>query len=95
MLVSDLLASEADWIKGPMAVDANGVLCGPTNLKACRWCLLGAICKCYPTLDGRREAAAKLQPLVVPYGFNSLSEFSDNPNTTFGMLKGVLATAGV
>lgn len=48
MKVYELLGSEDKWTKQAYARDIDCKTVSPLSVKACRWCIVGAILKCYP-----------------------------------------------
>lgn len=45
--VYDLLSNKENWTQGVYAETVNGTPCDAFSSEACRWCLLGAMIKCY------------------------------------------------
>ena len=45
--VRELLIDESKWHKGNFAIDSEGLEVSPNDKNACKWCLMGAIKKCY------------------------------------------------
>lgn len=48
MKVHELLTDETKWCKGDLALDSNKKPVSPTDESAVCWCMLGAMCRCYP-----------------------------------------------
>jgi hypothetical protein len=42
-----LLEPPEAWVQGALAVDCDGHHCPPDDPTACRWCVVGALKKCY------------------------------------------------
>lgn len=53
MKVWQLLDSPEKWCRGHLAVDRKGQLTDPESAAARRWCLFGAICRCYTSGRGK------------------------------------------
>lgn len=51
MKVKDLLTDEKKWIKKYQAVDNFGKDVSIFDTRACKWCLYGAVIKCYGAGD--------------------------------------------
>jgi hypothetical protein len=47
MKIRELLSDESRWTQRTDARDDRGAPCNPSSRYARRWCLLGAISKCY------------------------------------------------
>lgn len=47
MKLQDLLVNETKWLQGCYSKDKYGNTVNPHSDLACRWCLVGAIQKCY------------------------------------------------
>lgn len=87
MKVKELLADPNAWTQGAMARGADGgavTPVGSSSVPACKWCLLGAVAKCYhdrPILGGQviraiHQAISKLD------GAGSLVMWNDAPGRT-------------
>lgn len=46
----ELLSSPEKWTKGEEARDSDGMPCLSEFSKACSWCILGALRKCYRSM---------------------------------------------
>lgn len=74
-----------------MAVDANGRMTHSLSKNATRWCLVGALERCYPV--GTRIAVAdRVRKVVNSY---SLSGWNDNPARSFEDVRKALIEADV
>lgn len=47
MKAYELLANPDSWIKNSFAKDKNGKRTTPSNPSAVKWCIVGAVSKCY------------------------------------------------
>lgn len=82
--VKELLATSETWTRGCFALDASGNETTSNDLRACKWCLLGAvekICtvKYYRTAQFLDTLIAKWYPLRAPYNSPvvNVSDFND------------------
>lgn len=72
------------WIKGRLAIDNQGSYCSPIDPRACGWCTVGAIRKCFNN-DGYCDAFYKLLFEKIRNKYNKYSdieEFNDAPSRT-------------
>lgn len=73
--VKDFLTPE-NWCKGEMAVDLAGNPVSWQSSEAVKWCVLGAIGKCYGRFD--TSAIDRLKDVVVKRGYPKwISSFND------------------
>jgi hypothetical protein len=79
MKIKTLLKDKKRWTQGAMARNKYGNPIHPTNPKAVRWCLQGAITKCYPDPRIRYSVARILQDLLP---ICTLSSFNDHSEHT-------------
>jgi hypothetical protein len=81
MKVSQLLSSPARWTRGAAARTSSGDGTSPHDPKACRWCLIGAVQKCYPRDAGRIAAwnaiFAAIGKVIRLSQFNDANKFAD------------------
>lgn len=75
MKVKDLLNSRARWTRGKCARDKHGHGVEPLSPRACRWCLIGAIDKCYPEDNG--QIFRKIVDGISPVTGECLSGWND------------------
>ena len=47
MKVKELLSDESKWVQGNFAVNSQGHYAPSSSDEACRWCIGGAILRCY------------------------------------------------
>lgn len=76
MKVYELLDKPEKWCQGHMAEDHFGKIINADSSLACRWCLVGAICRCYPIDTGME----KLKDIV-----NKLDKVSELPLISVGI----------
>ncbi len=81
MKIYELLDSPDKWTQGAFANDERGVSVGPNDKLASRWCMAGALDKCYPR-EGREEAAKKLREFADEAGI-SIALWNDAPDRTY------------
>jgi len=60
MKVKELLINENKWTHDNYAVDNNERIVSPQSDKATKWCVIGAIIRCYPDLQLRVKIINKL-----------------------------------
>lgn len=84
MKISELLDSPEKWIKGANARDIHNIPVLSDDSRAIKWCLIGAILKCYR--EKEVEICWKIET-KIPACFSCVVGFNDNPNTTFEMVK--------
>lgn len=78
MKPSQLLADPLNWTTGQSAINADGQTVSAISLEACKWCLLGALSKCYNG-DALSEAIRKVRAKLREKGLTqSLWWFNDN-----------------
>lgn len=70
---------EAGWCQGPCAIDANGEAVGVNDVRACKWCMFGAI-NCF--VDGYSTAERLLNDVVVSMGHIGFINFNEAPDRT-------------
>ncbi len=76
MKVQELL-TEDNWVKGSNARDKNNNSVHPTSDEACKWCLFGAIIRCYiATSEILERIGDKIEE-------NSVTIWNDDPQRTF------------
>lgn len=106
MKVIELYSDESKWAKNSYAYSEDGRKVASFNENACKWCLAGAITKCYSS-DAYairvvvRKAIRKLfgdkwdeKNLCEEFRTNEVM-FNDDPETTFEQVMAVLMEAGV
>ena len=84
MKVKELLESKENWIKGHCALTKNNELTSSNSADAAKWCLIGAIIRCYGVV-GFAEFITEIKQHILP--FSSVSLWNDTPNRTFEEVK--------
>lgn len=97
MKPSELLAKPESWCVTAMARNADGNARSPDDPDACRWCVAGAIFKCYRGNDtARKEAmeaiAAKLPKDAPLY---AVHEWERNPARTHAEILALVEEANL
>ena len=70
-----LLEKEKSWTRGSVARDRHGHEVNVHDTLACRWCMFGAILRCYPENDDRYVAMVRIG-LRLP---NDIGAWNDAP----------------
>lgn len=86
MKVRDLLTDESKWTKGVFASTANGRRAAFCESDAVRFCLLGAITRCYPYTE-RHVAIDRVASQLSGRG---IAEWNDDKNTTFADVRSLV-----
>lgn len=103
--ISMLLSDETKWCKYQLGITAEGRAVHGTNSAAVKWCLLGAVEKCYSGFElgpvnaaasspGRKIAKA-IGKLFPRFKGQPISMFNNHPMTVFSQIKKVVKLAGV
>jgi hypothetical protein len=80
MKVAELLSDESKWTTRFLARDVNNNSCHFNEIYACKWCMLGAILKCYGRdLDGYNKAHLKIRDMTGYdiVGFNDSATYEE------------------
>ena len=85
MKIRELLSDESKWIKWHEAQDKGGKVVDPLNPKAAKWCLQGAMAKCYfkKSHIGFSKIEDSLCREVGKRGYSLIVSFNDDPRITF------------
>ena len=105
MNINKLFSSARKWVKFRLGVDADGNGTLPDASDAVRWCLLGAVHKCYPGY-GRDTQAAIIRLRDVISGLypefvdrysdaGTIVNFNNDAKTDFRKIKRVIKAANV
>ena len=92
MTVAELLEKPENWCRKYYAEDANGIRTKPENQSAVRWCVIGAIRKCYFGQTQQIEAETKLTKVT---GTWNLSLWNDCLSTTHQKMLEAVKEAGI
>ncbi len=93
MKAHELLDRPGKWTKGYYATDTNYNEVVPDDPKACRWCVYGALRKCYEKGDEFSAVLSKLtNRLVSNPNFNPsvVTYWNDHPDTVWGTVHDLL-----
>jgi hypothetical protein len=98
MKIKELLTDESKWCKGMFASDVADYEVAPESAAAVKWCLLGAIYKCYGRkkktkhgtmlMFGSRAKKVKFKLLneEIGTGGDWIESWNDNPKRKFKAL---------
>jgi hypothetical protein len=96
MKVRELLRDETTWLQGRVARDARGAKVVPEDATAVRWCVVGAIARCY----GPRQEA--IWPRVLAgLGLEArkdpsrIARWNDQTQTTFAAVRRLIDTLDI
>ncbi len=104
MTISELLTDESKWTTEVYARDAAGRPVSAVDPTACRWCLTGAMIRCYTDPDQADAAEAKLlaawarwEPRAHEQNptASTLTGWNDAFGRTFEDVKALVEEAGV
>ena len=93
MKVKELLSDRSKWCQGSFATDAEGNPRGIMAPDATRFCLRGALGRCYPEQTEYDAARKRLESSLSSH--SCLMEFNDSTFTTFTDVKELLERADV
>lgn len=85
----ELLDSPEKWCKGANALTSDGMEVSACDPRACRWCLEGALRKCYGSFD------LKIQAVRDALNTHYVFEWNDAPERTFEEVRNALIAADV
>jgi hypothetical protein len=80
MKTYELLNSPDKWCKGANALSESGASVNDSSPGACKWCVNGALRKCYPTIDERSPLYNKIW--LETNGL-FIAEWNDAPERTW------------
>ena len=84
MKIQKLLKTKRNWIKFRMGADKYGRYANPVGVSAAKWCLIGAIYKCYGIDDVRTtRIIKKVRKELNMRGGDGIDDWNDDPNRTF------------
>ena len=88
MKVKELLTDESKWIKEWFAMSERGRYVPPNSRLACKWCLRGAIRRCYEVVDNLyTDNVVDVEQKVVNVIGMSIPKWNDAPERTFADVK--------
>lgn len=94
MKVKDLLSSSDKWCQGFEAKTIDGHPVSPHVDEAARWCIVGAISKCYGD-DTPEYYAAREKFAEVIHDVQPISVWNDEPGRTFTEVRKKVLKAGI
>lgn len=77
MTIEELLSDKSRWTTRCCARDTNDNFVDMDAPTACKWCLIGAVYKCYSGTDGMR-VLSDVQKEISVAGFKSIGRFNDD-----------------
>ena len=90
MKVKELLTDESKWLQHRYAINADGKDVNACSNAAVKWCLVGAMIKCYPNCDTVYSLVLdKIKEKGTKY--YTLSKWNDAFKRTFEDVKQVIA----
>ncbi len=78
----ELLDSPAKWTQNFIARDNNGTPVESGSPLACRWCVMGAISRCYPIVEERLPAIRAVEEAIkeaTEGGYDGAADWQDDP----------------
>jgi hypothetical protein len=94
MKIQELLDLPDKWTTGSRARNDRDLFVEPGSEEAVKWCLMGALDKCYP-LNGHARARMAIEHELFKWGWKSIEAFNDSCLTTFEQLREVIIAANV
>lgn len=73
------------WIQGRLAIDREGFYCSPNDPRACGWCAIGAVKKCFENHGDRYTFFQLLfKKIDTKYDntYDDIEGFNDAPSRT-------------
>lgn len=97
MKVSDLLVDESKWVQNTAAVDQDGQSCSPHAKTAAKFCLLGAIDRCYSEPERYYEIRKKVKEVIAKlFGIKtSITMWNDATGRRFAEVREVVEKANI
>lgn len=88
MKIRELLTDESKWTKGSSARYDNNFVCLPASEDAVKWCLMGALVKCYSYTPESYTIQEKMRNYTIKTkGFYNIVYFNDHGSTKFEDIK--------
>jgi len=88
MKIKELLSDESKWIKNNIALNANEEVRAATSKDAIKWCLLGALQKCYhKEVVNCNKIYDKIEEFIYP---KAIHQWNDSNEITFSDVKNLL-----
>lgn len=97
MKIKELLNDRSKWTKGWYARDSFGADHPVDSQYACKFCLSGAVLKCYSESERQTIYNKLMKAIKELYGLHltNVPMFNDSSNTTFEMVRAVIKKADV
>jgi hypothetical protein len=97
MKMMELLNRKTKWTRHSFAETKTGKATTTANKSATKWCLYGALLKCYPTQKRAMKVSQKLNLALQKLypDDHSIIYFNDSPKTTFKDIRKLLKEANV
>jgi len=95
MKVSELLSDRSKWTQEVCARDKHGDPIDFHDPLACKWCLLGAVYRCYSIEGGQGAVLGKLQSTINKHYRGRLSIPSINDNFGYEVVMEIVREADV
>lgn len=83
MKVHELLNAENRWTQRQLARTGSGVKVHYSSPDASCWCLMGAVCKCYPVDSERRRVMDLIDECTLKRFDVGFVTWNDDPQTTY------------
>lgn len=93
MKIKDLLTDESKWVQQTYALDEVGNNVYSNNPNATRWCLVGALYRCYG--DSSTVLSVIYRKVYTAIGNQLISEWNDDPDRTFADIKHLIDTLDI
>ena len=88
MKVHELLATATQWTQGSLARDSDGFSVDPEASRAVKWCLLGAIKRCYPDSQEQMVIGKMVREALVWRGNHiTVAQWNDSTYPNFHAVK--------
>lgn len=84
MKIKELFSGPEKWTKRAYARTQDGAVAPCDSAGAVRWCLVGALEKCYPDHADKRTARAAIHAAIKK---GTIPEWNDAPGRTFAEVK--------
>lgn len=88
MKAYELLSDETKWCQHAEAITVNSIYVFPYDPRAVRWCLVGAVKRCYIGYDNCLERITEAIP--ADERRENVAEWNDAPERTYADVVGML-----
>lgn len=100
MKIKELFNDDSKWCKDALATNIDNDIVDPNSPTATRWCLAGAIFKCYPP-ERRNEIEQRIR-IRIGMSFNlrsgdkvPISLWNDDKDRTFEQIKDLIESLDI